>query len=67
MDKSFRPLGAATKSDAAFTIHEVCACVITSLFIWEVLSISLFIWEGYINFPDGLEDNINFPCNLGRY
>ena len=27
MDKSFRPLGAAAKSDAAFTIHEVCACV----------------------------------------
>ena len=27
MDKSFRPLGATTKSDAAFTIHEVCACV----------------------------------------
>ena len=27
MDKSFRPLGAATKSDAAFTIHEVCSCV----------------------------------------
>ena len=25
MDKSFRPLGAAAKSDAAFTIHEVCA------------------------------------------
>ena len=24
MDKSFRPLGAAAKSDAAFTIHEVC-------------------------------------------
>ena len=27
MDKSFRPLGAATRSDAAFTVHEVCACV----------------------------------------
>ena len=27
MDKSFRLLGAAAKSDAAFTIHEVCACV----------------------------------------
>ena len=27
MDKSFRPLGVAGKSDAAFTIHEVCACV----------------------------------------
>lgn len=27
MDKSFRPLGAAGKSDAAFTIYEVCACV----------------------------------------
>ena len=26
MDKSFRPLGAAAKSDAAFTIHEVCMC-----------------------------------------
>ena len=30
MDKSFRPLGAAAKSDAAFTIHEcyirVCIC-----------------------------------------
>ena len=24
MDKSFRPLGAAAKSDAAFTVHEVC-------------------------------------------
>ena len=24
MDKSFRPLGTAAKSDAAFTIHEVC-------------------------------------------
>ena len=27
MDKSFRPLGAAAKSDAAFTLHEVCASV----------------------------------------
>ena len=27
MDKSFHPLGAAGKSDAAFTIYEVCACV----------------------------------------
>ena len=24
MDKGFRPLGAAAKSDAAFSIHEVC-------------------------------------------
>ena len=30
MDKSFRPLGAAAKSDAAFTVHEVCACVYIS-------------------------------------
>ena len=27
MDKSFRPVGAAAKSDAAFTIHEVCMCI----------------------------------------
>ena len=27
MDKGFRPLGAAAKSDAAFTIHEVCVCI----------------------------------------
>ena len=27
MDNSFCPLGAAAKSDAAFTIHEVCAFV----------------------------------------
>ena len=28
MDKNFRPLGAAAKSDAAFTIYEVlCMCV----------------------------------------
>lgn len=27
MDKSFCPLGAAGKSDAAFTIYEVCASV----------------------------------------
>ena len=27
MEKSFHPLGAAAKSDAVFTIHEVCACV----------------------------------------
>ena len=26
MDISFRPLGAAAKSDAAFTIHEVSMC-----------------------------------------
>ena len=25
--QNFRPLGAAAKSDAAFTIHEVCASV----------------------------------------
>ena len=31
MDKSFRPLGAAAKSDAAFTIHEVCASVYKSV------------------------------------
>ena len=27
MDQSFRPLGPAAKSDAAFTIHEVCTCM----------------------------------------
>jgi len=27
MDQSFHPQGPAAKSDAAFTIHEVCTCM----------------------------------------
>ena len=40
MDKNFRPLGATAKSDAAFTIHEVCAsvyirvCICNTLYAW---------------------------------
>ena len=33
MDKSFRPLGAAGKSDAAFTIHEVAMCTCESVYL----------------------------------
>ena len=42
MDKSFRPLGAAAKSDAAFTTHEVCMykCAFTTKLIVVVLSYS---------------------------